>query len=271
MQTKDKVSSAQKREVHDFWNTAACGENLYLHGVSTADFDLQSRRRYELEPFILDFARFEEAKGQKVLEIGTGLGADYQKFAEAGAELYGIDLTPRAVEYTQRRMECFGLSSTLNVGDAERLMFPEGAFDQVYSWGVLHHSPDTEKAISEVLRVLRPGGSAKIMIYHKWSMIGLMLWLRYGLLRFRPFTSLQNLYATHLESPGTKAYSVSEAHRLFRDFSDVRIRTVLSHGDLLESDAGQRHKGIALELAKRIWPRRIIRRFFPNAGLFMLI
>lgn len=121
-----------------------------------------------------------------MLEIRVGLGADHQRFAEAGAELWGIDLTERAVEHTYKRMSCFGLSSYLAVGDAEALDFPENTFDRIYSWGVLHHSPDTPKAVSEALRVLRPGGRGSIMIYNKWSMVGVMLWLRYALLGLRP-------------------------------------------------------------------------------------
>ncbi len=109
------------------------------------------------------------------------------------------------------------------------------------------------------------------MIYHKWSMVGLMLWLRYALLAGRPWRSLRSIYAEHMESPGSKAYSVAEARALLVAFSEVRIRTVLTHGDLLESGAGQRHGGMALSLARRLWPRRMIRWFFPNAGLFMLI
>jgi hypothetical protein len=102
-------------------------------------------------------------------------------------------------------------------------------------------------------------------------MVGAMLWIRYGLLRLRPFTSLKSIYARYLESPGTKAYSVVEARRLFGAFSEVRIRTVLTHGDLLTSGVGQRHRGTALSLARAIWPRWFIRRFLPKAGLFMLI
>lgn len=75
----------------------------------------------------------------------------------------------------------------------------------------------------------------------------------------------------YLESPGTKAYSVAEARALFADFSDVQIRTVLTHGDLLESGAGQRHRGALLTVARRVWPRGVIRRVLPGAGLFMLI
>jgi hypothetical protein len=109
------------------------------------------------------------------------------------------------------------------------------------------------------------------MIYHKWSLIGLMLWLRYALLRFRPFTSLEYIYSEYLESPGTKAYSKKEAKELFCNFSQVNIQTVLTHGDLLESDAGQRHKGIFIDIARKLWPRSLIKKILPNAGLFMLI
>jgi hypothetical protein len=82
---------------------------------------------------------------------------------------------------------------------------------------------------------------------------------------------LKEIYATYLESPGTKAYSVAEAKLLFKDFSKVEIDTVLTHGDLLSSNAGQRHKGLVLTIAKALFPRWIIKTFFPKQGLFMLI
>jgi SAM-dependent methyltransferase len=131
-----------KRQVYEFWNRAACGEELYLAGLDRAAYERQARRRYELEPYIAEFARFEEARGLRVLEIGVGLGADHERFAEAGAELYGIDLTPRAIEHTRRRLMLFDLTSRLAVGDAEALCFPDERFDLVYSWGVLHHTPE---------------------------------------------------------------------------------------------------------------------------------
>jgi len=84
------------------------------------------------------------------------------------------------------------------------------------------------------------------MIYHKYSLVGFMLWLRYALLSGRPFTSLATTYSKYLESPGTKAYSILEARDLFRQFENVSIKIQLSHGDLLTSQAGQRHKGTLL-------------------------
>lgn len=266
-----KAHDKNKQQVYDFWNEASCGENLYLKGSDRDGYEAQARMRYELEPYILEFAEFASARAKRVLEIGAGLGADHQQFAQAGADLFGIDLTERAIEHTRRRLATFGLTSQLATGDAENLDFPDEAFDLVYSWGVLHHSPDTPRAIAEVFRVLKRGGAARVMIYHKWSLVGLMLWIRYALLGLRPWLSLTHIYAHYLESPGTKAYSVAEARQLFSAFSEVKIHIVLTHGDLLESGAGQRHHGGLLSLAREIWPRKLLKRFFRTAGLFMLI
>lgn len=261
-----------KLAVQDFWERASCGEALYLDGVGRQGYEEQARTRYRLEPYIEKFAGFDACAGQKVLEIGVGLGADHQRFAAGGAELVGVDLTERAVEHARRRLQLFGLSSYLQSGDAERLAFTHDSFDVVYSWGVIHHSPNTPQAVAEIHRVLKPGGVARIMIYHKWSLVGYMLWTRYALLRLRPWTGLAAIYSRYLESPGTKAYSRSQAQAMFgRLFSKVAIETVLTHGDLLESAAGQRHGGALLSVARRLWPRWLLRRLASGHGLFMLI
>lgn len=260
-----------KAVVRAYWEEAACGERLLLPSADRAGFTSQAAERYRLEPYILDFARFESWSGKRVLEIGVGLGADHQRFVEAGAASTGIDLTPRAIEMTRSRLEAFGLTSDLRVADAERLPFPTNEFDFVYSWGVIHHSPDTPGVAREILRVLKPGGTSRVMIYSKWSLVGLMLWTRFALLRLRPLIPLREIYAHYLESPGTKAYSVAEARALFTGFDNVTITTVLSHGDLLSSGAGQRHTGPALDFARRIWPRWFIVRFLKGCGLFMMV
>lgn len=265
------MASTEKDLVRDFWNAASCGERLYLDGKETSHYEEQARRRYELEPYIIPFAGFAGTEGLRVLEIGVGLGADHERFARSGAILTGIDITDRAVAHVRHRLALGGLRSDLRIADAESLPFADASFDRVYSWGVLHHTPDTPKAFSEVLRVLEPGGEARIMIYHTWSIVGYMLWLRYALLRLKPFTSLQSIYARYLESPGTKTYTVCEARKLMAGFEDVRIETVLTHGDLLSSSAGQRHRGPLLAVAKALWPRWLIRLLLPTHGLFMMM
>jgi SAM-dependent methyltransferase len=260
-----------KELVRDFWEKASCGEALYLEDSSRDGYLKQSWIRYQLEPYILSFAEFEKYCEKRVLEIGIGLGADHQKFAEAGAELYGIDLTQRAVDYVRKRFATMGLKSCLSIGDVENLAFADEMFDFVYSWGVIHHTPNTAKAAREILRVLKRGGEFKIMVYQKYSLVGYMLWIRYALMRLRPFTSLAQIYGRYLESPGTKAFTPGGARELFKGAAHLAVKVELSHGDLLNSLAGQRHKGISLTLARIIWPRFLLRSLFKKHGLFMLI
>jgi SAM-dependent methyltransferase len=262
---------AKLSEIESFWNAQSCGE-VYATGVSLEQqLRTQERARYELEPFIFDFAKFPEAAGKDVLEIGVGMGADHLQWARSRPRrLSGIDLTDRAVQFTSARLAAEGFAPGVKQGNAEALAFPDASFDIVYSYGVLHHSESPARAIDEVHRVLRAGGVARVMIYHKYSLVGFLLWLRYGLFKLN-FVSLGKIYAQHLESPGTHAYSVREARRLFAKFSDVGIHRQLSVGDLMEGAAGQRHQGKLLNLARRIWPRWAIRRFFSSLGLFLLI
>jgi ubiquinone/menaquinone biosynthesis C-methylase UbiE len=209
--------------------------------------------------------------GKRVLEIGVGLGADHQLLAEAGAVLDGIDLTQRAVDHTGERFRQLGLTSNLQRADAENLPFADRSFDMVCSWGVIHHTPDTKRAAREIIRVLKPGGTFKVMIYNKHSIVGAMLWLRYALLAGKPFRSMADIYSNHLESPGTKAYTPAESATLFPDTIGLKQRVVLTHADLLEGAAGQRHTGPVISFARAIWPRWLFRRFAPGAGLFLLI
>jgi hypothetical protein len=83
--------------------------------------------------------------------------------------------------------------------------------------------------------------------------------------------SLADIYSRHLESPGTKAFSVDEARKMFAPFENVKISTILTHGDLLESAAGQRHQGTLLSVARKIWPRDLLRKWASGHGLFMMI
>ena len=258
-------------DVHDFWNQAACGEKLLLPSFDVDGFKAQSAERYRLEPYIVEFADFAGVQGLSVLEIGLGLGADHEQFAQAGARLHGIDITPRAVDITRLRLQLQQLTSNLRVGDAEALPFADETFELVYSWGVIHHSPDTANAAREILRVLKPGGRFRVMVYHTWSLVGLMLWLRYGLGRGKPFISLAEVYSAYLESPGTKAYTCRGAEELFAGAADVATRVELTHGDLLDSSAGQRHEGRILRTARRFWPRWLLRRVAKRWGLFLLV
>jgi len=268
------MNNLEFNKVHDFWNSESCGERYAIGDSSIEKFLNEEKNRYKLEPYIKKFANFNEYKNKDVLEIGVGFGCDHSQIArQKPNSLTGIDLTQRAIDNTNLRFKILKLNSTLKIDNAENLSFEDNTFDAIYSWGVLHHSPDTKKCFNELHRVLKPGGFGKVMIYHKHSPAGWMLWIKYGLFKFKPFRSLENIYNNYLESPGTKAFTIEEAKELVKQFVNVEISVQLSHGDLLEGNVGARHKGWMLTFAKCMYPKlliKLIAKFFP-IGLFLLI
>jgi hypothetical protein len=79
------------------------------------------------------------------------------------------------------------------------------------------------------------------------------------------------VYAHHIESPGTKAYSVAEARAMFQPFARVDVAFRLNHGDLLRGAAGARHGGALLRIARAVWPRPLLRAVAGRLGLYLLI
>ena len=203
-----------------------------------------------------------------MLEIGVGIGADYEGWLKAGAIATGVDLSAASLKLTQRRCELAGLAPDLQRADAENLPFASDTFDVVYSYGVMHHSPDTAKCVKEALRVLKPGGEARIMLYHHASLTGMILWLRYGFWRRQ---SIRQCVYERLESSGTKTFTHSEVSALMRDFETVSIDQVFSPGDLLLHQPSPRFRGAAYRLVWKLFPRALVRRFGKRWGLFLLI
>jgi ubiquinone/menaquinone biosynthesis C-methylase UbiE len=165
------VKSEQTVEqVAAFWNTEACGTQFVTAARDERDFYAQYRRfRYETEWHIPEFVPFAAMRGQRVLEIGCGNGADGVMFAQHGADYTGVDLTEAAVAATRKHFAVLDLPGKFQTADAEQLDFPADSFDVVYSYGVLHHTPEPARAIREVQRVLKPGGRAYVMLYHRHS------------------------------------------------------------------------------------------------------
>jgi SAM-dependent methyltransferase len=186
------------------------------------------------------------------------MGTDLVQFARAGARVTGVDLTPQAVTITRQRLNLYGLHGEARLADAESLPFADATFDRVYSFGVLHHTPDTARAIGEVHRVLRPGGKVLVMLYHRNSVqyrLGVLVFRRAGFallrkgipprtlarlggyrpeilegyaryLAGRPPLSQAELVALSTDGPGnplSKVFSRTEARMLFRGFSKVSV------------------------------------------------
>jgi len=152
-------NSDLKERVRAFWQAHPCGTKFSDAEMGTPEFfERVEAHRYAKEWHIPEAADFGGARGLKVLEIGCGLGTDGARFAKAGALYTGIDLTEAAIGLARTRFEISGLPGEFRVADAENLDFADASFDRVYSHGVLHHTPDTARAIREIHRVLKPGG-----------------------------------------------------------------------------------------------------------------
>jgi ubiquinone/menaquinone biosynthesis C-methylase UbiE len=211
-----------------------------------------------------------------VLEIGVGAGADFEQWCGYAQHATGVDLTEAAIRLTSERMELRGVPSDrfdLRTADAEALPFEDNSFDIVWSWGVLHHTPRTDTAFSEVLRVLRPGGTFRGMIYHDRSWVAWMLTAEDAVRRRTIRTSSRSAVASRLESPGTKIYSVSEAEAMLRSigYTDVRGTTKLGPGDLLTVRPSARYQSRAMGLAWRAYPRPLIRLLGDRFGMNLML
>jgi SAM-dependent methyltransferase len=282
-------NSKLKERVRAFWQANPCGTKFAeAEPGSRRFYELVEQHRYETEWHIPAAADFAGSRGLRVLEIGCGLGTDGAQFAKAGADYTGIDLTEAAVDLARERFALFNLPGTFRTADAENLDFADESFDLVYSHGVLHHTPDTERAVREVHRVLRNNGRAVIMLYHRNSYnyrVNIRL-LRSGgvrLLRWNagiqlvhkltgePVESLQEharkfreersgkVNATDFLSQNTdgagnplaRVYSQREARELFKDFADVRFRVFFLNKRFIPLLGNLLPRGMESRLAKR--------------------
>src|SRR5258706_3446553 len=254
-------SSSLKERVRAFWQANPCGVKFADAAPGTRHFyELVEAHRYTKEWHIPEAADFAGARGLSVLEIGCGLGTDGAQFAKAGAHYTGVDLTEAAIELARKRFEIGGLPGEFRVADAENLDFADESFDRIYSHGVLHHTPDTARAVAEIHRLLKPGGRAMVMLYHRGSYnyrVGIRILRRAGarllksevgiriihqmtgepvkslrehaglLTRNRAQVSNDEFLSQSTDGAGNplaRVYSRREARELFKNFREVELR-----------------------------------------------
>ncbi len=169
-----------------------------------------SRYSYK-EPLLREFAL--DCEGKQLLEVGCGLGVELGELGALGFEVTGVDLAKSAVAVANEYLKRKGVPGRALVQDAERLEFGEATFDAVYSCGVLQHTPDIEKAIDEIWRVLKPGGRILIILYHRQSWFYLLHRL-----------SGMNVEFQAEDAPIINTYTREELRRLFRRFPNIRVR-----------------------------------------------
>jgi SAM-dependent methyltransferase len=250
-----------KERVRAFWQAHPCGTKFSDAEMGTPEFfELIEAHRYTKEWHIPEAADFAGARGLSVLEIGCGLGTDGAQFAKAGAHYTGVDLTEAAIELARKRFEIAGLPGEFRVADAENLDFADESFDRIYSHGVLHHTPDTARAVAEIHRVLKPGGRAMVMLYHRGSYnyrVGIRILRRAGARLLKSEVGIRIIHQMTGEpveslrehaglltgnraqvsndeflsqstdgagNPLARVYSRREARELFKNFREVELR-----------------------------------------------
>jgi ubiquinone/menaquinone biosynthesis C-methylase UbiE len=175
------------------------------------------------------FLRKQYVDGKEVLEVGCGMGTHASLLAKSGAHLTAIDLTQKAVEMTSRRFRVFQLTGQVQKADAENLLFPDGSFDMVWSWGVIHHSNSFEACLSEITRSLRDGGRLLLMVYYRPSLVyyihcGLLRGVLLGQLLRR---SLQQIYVDSSDGFYARVFNKTELKTLLEpSFDGIRMSVI---------------------------------------------
>jgi SAM-dependent methyltransferase len=155
----------------EFWSDYQPGFRFAHSPVGTTEFFQEvSAYRDSIEPHIPDVVDFDRWAGRAVLEAGCGIGTDGSRFSSAGADYTGLDFSPTALSLARRRFTLEGLPGRFVGGSVSSLPFPDASFDLVFSHGVIHHVPETDAALREFARVLRPGGTMLVMVYHRHSL-----------------------------------------------------------------------------------------------------
>jgi len=196
---------------------------------------------------------WEEVCGQRILEIGCGLGLHATLFASAGARVVTMDLTETAVKLTRARCSPKGIAAGIVRADGERLPYPAACFDQVWSWGVIHHSANTPAIVAEIRRVLKPGGLFRAMVYHRRSVrYWIVGGLQHGLVRGKLLTrTIEEVNQTFTDGAIARHYTVSEARELLGEFDPPRFRILQEAGSEALPKISPLLRRISPALAKR--------------------
>jgi ubiquinone/menaquinone biosynthesis C-methylase UbiE len=229
-----------KEQAQKQWNANPCGASDgdgACEKGSLEFFDSVRKSRYEVsDTWMKKKIPFSTGKDKKLLEIGFGMGSDLLTWCESGAEVHGIDITPEHFRLAQANFALHGQKADLKLADASDIPYPSNSFDIVYSNGVLHHTPDTVRCISEAYRVLKPGGQLIFTMYHFYSAFHFFDKLLFqGLCQGKLFTlGYHGLMSTTEKmadginiKPLVKTYSKRQLKTMLADFSTVKFEIAL--------------------------------------------
>jgi ubiquinone/menaquinone biosynthesis C-methylase UbiE len=204
-------SLSRRAQVRAYWTHHIHDLELSKHPVGSSGFfaDLEEYRFDKLR-YLDALIRSTAPAGKKVLEVGCGTGIDLARFAALGAEVTGVDFSPKAIDLARAHFRQRGLPGALEVMDATALAFPDRTFDLAYAHGVLQYASDPAAIVREMHRVLKPGGLAVLQVYNARS------WLRLT-------SRLTGVPLEHEGAPVFTLYTAAEFRRLLRPFRRVDL------------------------------------------------
>ena len=235
------TAPATLESVRSYWNSRPCNVRHSTKPVGTKEyFDEVEARKYRVEPHIPAFAEFPRWNGKHVLEVGCGIGTDTINFARAGARVTAVDLSEVSLNIARQRAEVMGVADRITFyhGSVETLcefLPPRDRYDLIYSFGVLHHTPDPDMAMFELVCCADTGTEFKIMVYNKWSWKVLWILLTEGLPHWLwiGWTSIADIVAKHSEAqtgcPVTYTYTRDEARHLLADWGVTVTSIAVDH------------------------------------------
>lgn len=220
MNMEQNFSQVNIEAVSSYWDKRPCGIRYSPNPVGTKEyFDEVEKRRYFVGPHVLRFVEFEKWKGKKVLEVGCGIGTDTINFARHGAYVSAVELSEKSLAIAKTRAKIYNLEDKINfyLCNAEELSncVPIEAYDLIYSFGVIHHTPHPEKILEQIANYTHPKTIIKIMLYNKLSFKVLWILFTYGQGKFWKLKELIPQYSEAQEGcPVTYTYTRSEIKKL---------------------------------------------------------
>jgi ubiquinone/menaquinone biosynthesis C-methylase UbiE len=199
-------------EIQRYWNHRLHDLEMTDEPVGTrAFFDALDEYRFDKLRYLPQLVDFSGFRGQRLLEVGCGIGTDLVRFAQGGARVTGVDLAQTAIDLAQKNFAMHGVpAEQLRVANGEVLPYAEAAFDVVYGHGVVQYTANAPQLINECHRVLKPGGTAIFMVYNRVS------WLN-------ALSKVMKVPLEHEDAPVLKKYSIGEFRALLAPFAETRI------------------------------------------------
>lgn len=216
-------------DVQRYWDARPCNIRHSPKPVGSREyFDEVEARKYLVEPHIPGFAEFERWRGKRVLEVGCGIGTDTINFARAGAQVTAVELSSESLRIAAQRADVMGVAERIRFvqANAEELTVALAGepYDLVYSFGVIHHTPRPDRALAEMRALAAPGGTLKLMVYHRhsWKVLSIVATQGHG-----RFWETNELVAENSEAqtgcPVTFTYTRREACELV-EHSGFRVQ-----------------------------------------------